>query len=90
MLDLKDAAVSPASESDVATHPVDGLDLDTYYLFHAIRANLLQRVGRPAEAVRAYEAALDRVTNGTERRFLERRALALKHQSPDTEIRSPY
>jgi RNA polymerase sigma-70 factor (ECF subfamily) len=51
---------------------VDGLDLDGYYLFHAIRANLLRRLGRNAEAALAYEAAIARTENATERDFLER------------------
>jgi RNA polymerase sigma-70 factor, ECF subfamily len=56
---------------------VDGLDLDGYRLFHAIRADLLRRLGRDAEAVLAYEAAIARTGNATERAFLERRRQAL-------------
>jgi RNA polymerase sigma-70 factor, ECF subfamily len=52
---------------------VDGLDLDGYYLFHAVRADLLRRLGRPAEAAPAYEAAIARTANAAERAFLERR-----------------
>ena len=52
---------------------VDGLALGEYYLAHAIRADLLRRLGRDAEAVSAYEAAIARTTNGAERAFLERR-----------------
>ena len=37
----------------------DGLDLGAYYLFHAVRADLLRRLGRTAEAAKAYGAALD-------------------------------
>ena len=37
---------------------VDALGLDRYYLFHAIRADLLRRLGRRAEADAAYEAAI--------------------------------
>ena len=37
---------------------VDALDLDGYRVWHAVRADLLRRLGRTAEAVRAYEAAL--------------------------------
>jgi RNA polymerase sigma-70 factor, ECF subfamily len=57
---------------------VDGLDLDRYYLFHAIRADLLRRLGRRNEAVVAYAAAIDRTDNSTEREFLlgRRRALS--------------
>jgi RNA polymerase sigma-70 factor (ECF subfamily) len=52
---------------------VDGLDLDRYYLFHAIRAELLRRLGRPDEAAAAYEAAMTRTDNSTEGQFLLRR-----------------
>jgi len=37
---------------------LDGLDLDRYHLFHAARADLLRRLGRPARARAAYERAL--------------------------------
>ena len=51
---------------------VDGLDLDRYYLFHAIRADLLRRLGRYAEAATAYQAAIDGTQNAPEREFLAR------------------
>jgi RNA polymerase sigma-70 factor (ECF subfamily) len=50
---------------------VDALALDDYYLFHAIRADLLRRLGRDADA--AYAAAIARTDNARERAFLERR-----------------
>jgi RNA polymerase sigma-70 factor (ECF subfamily) len=56
---------------------VDGLALDRYYLFHAIRADLLRRLGRNAEAALAYDAAIVRCENATEREFLQRRRRAL-------------
>ncbi|KAF0966012.1 RNA polymerase sigma factor [Rhodococcus sp. T7] len=49
---------------------VDQLDLDDYHLYHAVRADLLRRVGRPGEAARAYDAARDRTDNAAEREFL--------------------
>jgi RNA polymerase sigma-70 factor (ECF subfamily) len=52
---------------------VEALDLGGYHLFHATRADLLARLGRAAEARRAYDAALATADNGAERRFLERR-----------------
>jgi RNA polymerase sigma-70 factor (ECF subfamily) len=52
---------------------VDGLDLHDYYLFHAIRADLLRRLGRGGEAAVAYEAAIAHAGNAAERDFLERR-----------------
>jgi RNA polymerase sigma-70 factor (ECF subfamily) len=49
---------------------LDGLELDAYHLFHAVRADLLRRVGREGEARAAYAAALERTDNATERAFL--------------------
>jgi RNA polymerase sigma-70 factor (ECF subfamily) len=51
---------------------VDALELDSYYLFHAIRADLLVRLERKAEAAAAYERAIGLTTNAAERAFLER------------------
>ncbi|WP_216215835.1 RNA polymerase sigma factor [Amycolatopsis aidingensis] len=56
---------------------VDELELGTYHLFHAVRADLLRRLGRQAEAARAYQAALERTDNAAERAFLERGRQAL-------------
>jgi RNA polymerase sigma-70 factor (ECF subfamily) len=56
---------------------VDGLELDRYYLFHAVRADLLRRLGRDEDAALAYEAALARCENTTERGFLQRSRQAL-------------
>ncbi len=52
---------------------VDGLALDGYYLYHAIRGDLLRRVGRGDESREAYERALALVGNPVERGFLEGR-----------------
>jgi RNA polymerase sigma-70 factor (ECF subfamily) len=51
---------------------VDGLPLASYYLFHAVRADLLRRLGRLPEATAAYDAALARTDNAAERSFLVR------------------
>jgi RNA polymerase sigma-70 factor, ECF subfamily len=48
------------------------LGLDGYHLFHATRADLLRRLGRRDDAVAAYDAAIARAANGTERSFLAR------------------
>ncbi|MEV1168057.1 sigma-70 family RNA polymerase sigma factor [Nonomuraea sp. NPDC049784] len=47
---------------------------DDYYLFHAVRADLLRRLGCEEEAAAAYEAAIARAGNEVERDFLRRRA----------------
>jgi RNA polymerase sigma-70 factor, ECF subfamily len=49
------------------------LELDTYHLFHAARADLLRRTGRSSEAAEAYGRAIAIATNPAERRYLERR-----------------
>jgi RNA polymerase sigma-70 factor (ECF subfamily) len=57
---------------------VDSLDLDTDHLFHAIRADLLRRLGRDIEALEAYDRAIDHAENAAERDHLRcsRRDLA--------------
>ncbi|WP_043665915.1 RNA polymerase sigma factor [Streptomyces xylophagus] len=52
---------------------VDALDLDDYHVLHAVRADLLRRLGRDTEAVRAYEEAITRTESAAERGYLERR-----------------
>jgi RNA polymerase sigma-70 factor (ECF subfamily) len=57
---------------------VDGLDLSHYHLFHAIRADLLRRLGRNVEAAASYDQAIARSENAAERNFLERQRHALR------------
>ncbi|HEY1623818.1 MAG TPA: RNA polymerase sigma factor [Streptosporangiaceae bacterium] len=63
-------AVAEVSTAAMALDLVDGLNLDSYYLYHAIRADLLRRLGRDAEAADAYQSALDHAHNPAERAFL--------------------
>jgi RNA polymerase sigma-70 factor (ECF subfamily) len=56
---------------------VEGLPLEGSHLFHAIRGDLLRRLGRIDEAALAYEAALARAGNMSERDFLEQGLRAL-------------
>jgi RNA polymerase sigma-70 factor, ECF subfamily len=57
---------------------IEGLDLGSYYPFHAVRADMLSRLGRSAEAATAYDEALALTANPAQRQFLDgrRRALA--------------
>ncbi len=57
---------------------INSLPLDHYHLFHAIRADMLRRLGRTHEAAMAYEAAMARTENARERAFLERRRQGLE------------
>ncbi len=70
-------AVAEVSGPATALDLVDGLDLGNYYLFHAIRADLLRRLNRLDEAALAYEAALSQTENAVERDFLQRRLQGL-------------
>ena len=64
-------AVAEVDGPAAALGLVDKLDLDGFYLYHAIRADLLRRLGRTAEAAQAYGAAIARAENEAERAFLE-------------------
>jgi RNA polymerase sigma-70 factor (ECF subfamily) len=66
-------AVAEVEGPEAALTIVDALSLDSYYLFHAIRADLLTRLDRPQEAHSAYRAALTHTTNPTEQAFLRTR-----------------
>jgi RNA polymerase sigma-70 factor (ECF subfamily) len=73
-------AVAEVQGPAAALTLVDGLDLDRYYLQHAIRADLLRRLGRPGEAAQAYSEALALTGNAAERAYL---AARLADQRPD-------
>ncbi|MFI6655047.1 RNA polymerase sigma factor [Streptomyces sp. NPDC050523] len=66
-------AVAETDGPRTALDLVDALDLDGYHVFHAVRADLLRRLGRGTEAVRAYEEAIARSDSAAERGYLERR-----------------
>jgi RNA polymerase sigma-70 factor (ECF subfamily) len=72
-------AVAEVEGPDAALSLIDGLQLDGYYLYHSIRADLLRRRGRDGEAAVAYERALALNDNSTERTFLERRLREVRH-----------
>ena len=70
-------AVAEVDGPEAALALVAELHLDGYRVFHAIRADLLRRAGRPADAAAEYEAAIAATENAAERRFLRRRRDAL-------------
>jgi len=65
-------ALAEVEGAFAALQVVDRLELRDYRLFHAIRADLLRRLGRFADAATAYEAAISRSDNAVERAFLQR------------------
>ncbi|MEU7909189.1 sigma-70 family RNA polymerase sigma factor [Actinoplanes sp. NPDC049118] len=54
----------------VALAVVERLELERYYLFHAVRADLLRRLEREDEARAAYDRAAELTANEAERSFL--------------------
>jgi RNA polymerase sigma-70 factor, ECF subfamily len=56
---------------------VDAIDLPNYHLRHAVRADLLRRLGRTADAASAYRAAVENCCNRKERDFLMRQCQSL-------------
>ncbi len=75
-------AVAEVDGPAAALTLLDALDrtLDAYHIFHAIRADLLRRLGRNAEAATAYEKAMELTDNDAERRFLRHRRESLSDQ----------
>ncbi|WP_448613675.1 RNA polymerase sigma factor [Modestobacter sp. URMC 112] len=66
-------AVAEVDGPAAALALVQDLDLGEHHLLHAVRADLLRRLGRRAEAATAYRAALARAGTEAERAFLQRR-----------------
>jgi RNA polymerase sigma-70 factor (ECF subfamily) len=65
-------AVAEMGGADRALQLVDAINLPQYYLLHAVRADLLRRLGRTADAASAYQRALEKCENAKEREFLKR------------------
>lgn len=70
-------AVAELDGPETALRLVDALALDRYYLWHAIRADLLRRLGRTTDAAAAYGAAIACSENAREREFLRWRYEAI-------------
>jgi RNA polymerase sigma-70 factor (ECF subfamily) len=73
-------AVAEVDGPAAGLRDVEALDLPGYHLFHAIRADLLRRLGRDAEAAQAYGRALELTDNPAERAFLAGRRAALSRK----------
>jgi RNA polymerase sigma factor (sigma-70 family) len=52
--------------------------IDTYYLYHASRGELLARIGRVAEAINSFSTALTLTASAPEQRFLQKRIASLQ------------
>jgi RNA polymerase sigma-70 factor (ECF subfamily) len=63
--------VAEVDGAERALEMIEPLALDQYHLFHAVRADLLRRLGRDADAAAAYQAAIARCSNAREKEFLQ-------------------
>jgi RNA polymerase sigma-70 factor (ECF subfamily) len=70
-------AIAMAEGPDAALAIIDRLsedgDLENYHLLHAVRADLLRRIGSRNEAAKSYLRAIELVTNEQERNYLQQR-----------------
>jgi len=71
-------AVAEVDGPEPALSLVEELNLNDYYLFHAIRADFLKRLGRSDDAAEAYRRAMELSRNPAEHTLLEG---ALSHLS---------
>jgi RNA polymerase sigma-70 factor, ECF subfamily len=74
-------AVSEVHGPEPALRLVEELELPAYPWFHAVRADLLCRLGQREAAAAAYHAALSHSTNRPERQFLTQRLRELGHSA---------
>ena len=63
-------AVAEVAGPQPALDIVNGLALPSYHVFHVVRADLLRRLDRPAEAADAYRRAIALTENAAEEAFL--------------------
>jgi RNA polymerase sigma-70 factor, ECF subfamily len=80
LAEVRGPAVGLAAVDDLRSS-----SLDSYYLFHAARADLLRRLGRDEEAAAAYATARTLTTNPVEQAFLDTRRAALGPSDPAQE-----
>jgi RNA polymerase sigma-70 factor (ECF subfamily) len=78
------AEVSGPAVGLAAIEDLRSAGLDSYYLFHAARADLLRRLRRDAEAEAAYVTAASLTANPVEQAFLDaqRATLSRPHPAP--------
>lgn len=62
---------------DAALKLVNAIEMPRYHLYHAVRADLLRRLERDADAALAYQEAIGLCENTKEREYLEKQYRAL-------------
>jgi RNA polymerase sigma-70 factor (ECF subfamily) len=74
----RSVAVAEIDGPRVALELIEELPLEHYYLFHAIQADLLRRLGHGDQAEAAYRAAIERSDNAAEIAFMKERISAIR------------
>ncbi|CAM5650248.1 MULTISPECIES: RNA polymerase sigma factor [Streptomyces] len=75
-------AVAGTEGPETALELVDALGLGRYHVLHAVRADLLRRLGRTAEAAAEYGRAAELAPSEAERAYLERRRRETRQRAP--------
>lgn len=70
-------AVAELEGADRALRMLDAIELPHYHLFHAVRAELLCRLGRSTDAAAEYQIAIEQCGNVVERDYLTRQYRSL-------------
>jgi RNA polymerase sigma-70 factor (ECF subfamily) len=70
-------AVAELEGADRALRMLDAIELPHYHLFHAVRAELLSRLGRSTDAAAEYQIAIEQCGNVVERDYLTRQYRSL-------------
>jgi RNA polymerase sigma-70 factor, ECF subfamily len=83
VVDLNHAAAvsmadGPRAGLDLLARLEESGALERYHLLHAARADMLRRLGRPADALLAYTRALELAPAAADREFLERRSAEMR------------
>lgn len=76
-------ALAESEGAERAFGELEKLDAAGYYLYHAVRGDLLARLGRPDEAIQAIRSAIDMTDNKAEQRLLEDRIASLVKNRSD-------
>ena len=71
-------AEGPDAALAIVNRLLDDGDLENYHLLHAVRADLLRRIGSGNEAAKSYLRAIELVSNDQERSYLQQRLRELK------------
>jgi RNA polymerase sigma-70 factor (ECF subfamily) len=81
-------AVAELQGAELALRLVDELELPRYHLLHAVRGDLLRRLGRDADAGAAYRKAIELCSNAREQEYLEQQIAVISEVTRKLPTRS--